>query len=181
MGRLIENLKNKYNLLVHYLHHNSEGKNVAFEIACKQEVLGVDFEYTAPGMPQQIGHVKQKFATIFNWVHAMLNGGKFTTYLQNGLWAEAVNTVMLLKNNLLTPHRHLSPFQQFLGRETEASCLQCKNLEKYVFSPTRITHTGLNYTIKALLIYGLAMLKVIPLVHTGFFNLKTKNIILPRM
>ena len=40
----------------------------------KKEGLGIDFEYTAPGMPQQNGHVKHKFTTPFNWVCAMLNG-----------------------------------------------------------------------------------------------------------
>ena len=47
----------------------------------------------------------------------MLNGGKFTTYLQSGLWAEAANTATFLKNQLITPNRNLSPFQQFFGKE----------------------------------------------------------------
>ena len=46
----------------------------------------------------------------------MLNGGKFTAYLQIGLWAEASNTAMILKNNLITPTRTLSSFQQFFGK-----------------------------------------------------------------
>ena len=49
----------------------------------------------------------------------MLNGGKFTNYQRSGLWAEAANTAMLLKNNLITPNRTLSPFQQFFGKETK--------------------------------------------------------------
>ena len=43
---------------------------------------------------------------------AMLNGGTLNTYIWNGLLAEAVNTAMLLENNL-TPKRNLGPFQQF--------------------------------------------------------------------
>ena len=46
----------------------------------------------------------------------MLNGGIFTTYLQSGLWAEAANSAMLLKNNLIIPNRILSPFQNFFGK-----------------------------------------------------------------
>ena len=45
-------------------------------------------EYTAPGTPQQNWGIECKFATVFNQVHIMLNG-KFTAYLQSGLWAEA--------------------------------------------------------------------------------------------
>ena len=46
----------------------------------------------------------------------MLNGGKFTMYLQSHLWAEAANAATLLENNLITPNRTLSPFQQFFGK-----------------------------------------------------------------
>ena len=119
---LIKNLKNKYNLQIQNLGCNNAGENAAFEKACKQDGLGVDFEHTVSDMPQQNGCIKQKFATLFNQVCAMLNGEKFNAYLQNGLWAKAANTIMLLENNLLTLNRNLSPFQQFLGREREASC-----------------------------------------------------------
>ena len=76
----------------------------------------VDFEYTAPGMSQQNGCVECKFATLFNWLQALLSGEKFNIFLCNSLWAEAANTSMLLENILLTPSRSLSPFQQFLGK-----------------------------------------------------------------
>ena len=62
----------------------------------------MDFEYTAPGMPQQNGHVEQKFATLINQVHTI-----------PGLWTNAANTTMLLKNNLLTPNRTLAHFNNF--------------------------------------------------------------------
>ena len=77
---------------------------------------GVDFEFTGLSMPQQNGCIERKFVAIVNWVCAMLNSGNFNAYLQNGLWAEAVNTTTLLKDNLLTPNRNLSPFQHFWGK-----------------------------------------------------------------
>ena len=78
--------------------------------------LGINFEYTAPGMHQQNGCVEHKFTTLFNWVHAMLNGGKFTIYLQSSLWAEAAKTATILENHLFTPNRTLSPIQHFFGK-----------------------------------------------------------------
>ena len=91
---------------VQYFHCDNAGENQAFEKTCKQEGLGIDFEYTAPGTPQQKGHIEHKFATLFNGVHAMLNGSKFTAFLHSGLWAEAANTAMLLKNNYSLPTEH---------------------------------------------------------------------------
>ena len=56
----------------------------------------------------------------------MLNGGKFNAYLLNGLWAEAANTATTLKNNLITPNRTLSPFQQFFekGKKNVLTAMQ---------------------------------------------------------
>ena len=102
---LIKNLKNKYNLQVEYLCCDNIGENVTFKKACKQEGLEIDFKYTVPGMPQQNSCVERKFATLFNQVCAILNDGKLKAYLQNGLWATAAKTVMVLKNNLLTSNR----------------------------------------------------------------------------
>ena len=113
---LIKNLKNKYNMQVQYQLCNNASENVAFEESCKQERLDVDFEYTAPGMPQQNGCVQQIFVTLFIRVCAILNSGKFISNLQNSLWADAMNTAMLLKNNLLILSRNLSPFQQVCGK-----------------------------------------------------------------
>ena len=52
----------------------------------------------------------------FNWVHCMLIGGKFSSFLRNSLWTEAAKTATLLENDLFTPTRDLRPFQQFFGK-----------------------------------------------------------------
>ena len=103
MIALIKDLKTKYNLQVQWLGCDNAGENQAFERTCNQEGLGIDFEYIAPGTPQQNGRVKGKFATLLNRVHAMLNGRKFTPYLRGGLWAEAANTATYLKITWLLP------------------------------------------------------------------------------
>ena len=107
---LVNNLKIKVHLQLQCIHCDNAGKNQAFKKTCKQEGLGIDLEYTAPGMPQQNECIGCKFVTLFNWVCSMLNDSKFTNFLQCGLWAEAANTAMLLENNLITPNRTLSPF-----------------------------------------------------------------------
>ena len=50
---LVNNLKIKFNLQLQYLCCDNAGKNQAFKKTCKQEGLGIDLEYIAPGMPQQ--------------------------------------------------------------------------------------------------------------------------------
>ena len=81
---------------------------------CKQEALGINFKYTVPGTPKQNGLVECKFTTLFNWLHTMLNGRKFITYLRCGPMVEAANTTILLENHLTTPKRTLAHFNIFL-------------------------------------------------------------------
>ncbi len=67
-------------------------------MASKQEGLGIKFEYTAPGTPQQNGQVEQKFATACGKVQAMLNDAKLTAVLHKELWTKASNTATMLEN-----------------------------------------------------------------------------------
>ena len=106
----------------------------------------------------------------------MLNGGKFTAYLQSSLWAEAANTATLLENNLVTPNRTLSPFQQFFGKGKKTVLASMQNLVECASPPSRTTLTGLNYPIQELPEFGLAMPKIIPPVHTGFATQKLKKL-----
>ena len=41
------------------------GENRALEAACKQEELGIKFEFTAPNTPEQNGRIERKFATLY--------------------------------------------------------------------------------------------------------------------
>ena len=79
--------------------------------------MGIHFEYTVHVEPQQTEHSERIFTTLFNGVCAMLNGGKYSLFLRNRLWAEAGNMTNLLFNNLFTSIRDFNPFQQFWGRE----------------------------------------------------------------
>ena len=112
-----ENLKTNYNIQVCYLCFDNTGKSVDFERAYKQDGMELEFEYTTQGSYQQNSWVKHKFATLFNWICAMINGRKFSSSLRNSAWVKADNTGTLLENNLVTPNRDLSPFQQFFGKE----------------------------------------------------------------
>ena len=112
--------------------------------ACKQEGLGVDFEFTAPGLPQQKGCIECEVATLFNWVCTMINGRKIDAYLQNGLWAKATNTAMLLENSLLYLNRNLIPFQQSFGKGKRSILSSMQEFGEMLSPPTEMKCAGLN-------------------------------------
>ena len=73
----IKNLKIKFGIQVRYTCCNNARENVDFDKSCKQELMGIEFEYTASITLQQNCHVEQKLT----------------------------NTATLLQNNLVTPNR----------------------------------------------------------------------------
>jgi hypothetical protein len=115
--KLIKDLKAKHGKIVKYIRCDNAGENVRLEAACKKEGLGIQFEFTAPGTPQQNGKVERKFATLYARVRAMLNQAGVTETLRHGLWAEAAATATLIENAVVTKQRNKSPHEEFYGVE----------------------------------------------------------------
>ena len=67
-------MKEKHNITVKIVRCDNAGENEAFKEACKQEGLGISFEYTAPRTPEQNGRDERKFQTLYGRVRAMLAG-----------------------------------------------------------------------------------------------------------
>ncbi len=65
---LIKHLKATLNYQVKFLRCDNAGENISTEEACKEEGLGVTFEFTAPNTPQQNGRVERRFATLYGRV-----------------------------------------------------------------------------------------------------------------
>ena len=113
---LFKELKNKHGVTVKTVRLDNSGENNAFEQACKQEGLGIKFEYTAPGTPQQNGRVERKFQTLYGRVRAILLSSGVNGTLRKRLWAEAANTATDLENILYKQGKNGSSFQQFFGK-----------------------------------------------------------------
>jgi transposase InsO family protein len=83
--RSSDHLKAKHGRTVKFIRCDNAGENKALEKACLKEGLGIQFEYTAPGTPQQNGKVERKFATLNARVRAMLNHAGLPSKLRQGL------------------------------------------------------------------------------------------------
>ena len=72
---------------MHHIRCDNAGENKALEIACIDKELGIVFEYTAPGTPQQNGVVERAFGTMLGNTKAIMNGAGFdekTSYILDG-------------------------------------------------------------------------------------------------
>ena len=71
---------------------DNAGENKVLERESDKNELGISFEYTAPGTPQQNGGVERTFVTVIGRARAMMNHAGFTTAKRQQLWCEAAQT-----------------------------------------------------------------------------------------
>ena len=76
--------------------------------------LGIIFEYTAPGTPQQNGVMERAFVTVMGRARAMMNHAGSTMAKRQQLWCEAAQTATMLDNILVQDSAKSPPFTQCL-------------------------------------------------------------------
>ena len=101
--------------------------------------LGIIFEYTAPGTPQQNGVVERAFVTMMGKTRAIMNGAGFDEKKCHLFWTEAANTVTYLENITIrkgttrTPHYLFygndAPYTQHLRQHTDMTYAQDQQKE----------------------------------------------------
>ena len=140
----ILDLKAMYGNYEKYARCDNTGENECFKLGLQTGSNECSFEYTMPDIPQQNGRVKRKFTILFNRVQAMLNGGKFSSILRDSLWAETANMATLFENNIFSPTRDLSPFQQIFRNRKRSILPSVQKFSKICI----ITHCGSSQQVK---------------------------------
>ena len=77
--------------------------------------MGISFEYTAPGTPQQNGVVERAFVKVMGRARAMMNHFGITMARRQQLWCEAAQTSTMLYNILVHDSAKSPPFTQCFG------------------------------------------------------------------
>ena len=73
----LKELRHTHKIKVEHIRCDNAGENRALEDLCIEKDLGIIFEYTALGTPQQNGVVKRAFATMLGKTRAIMNGAGF--------------------------------------------------------------------------------------------------------
>ena len=111
----IKALKARHKIQVKIIRCDNAGENKVLERESDKNELGIIFEYTAPGTPQQNGVVERAFVTIMGRARAMMNHTGFTMAKTQQLWCEPAETTTLLDNILVQDSAKTPPFTQFFG------------------------------------------------------------------
>ena len=108
---LMKTLQSNHGINTRYIRCDNAGENETLEKDCKNEGLGVSFEYTAPYTPQQNGRAERMLATLFGRCRSMLNTARLGESKRRLLWSECAATATKLQNITMedtkTPHQHL--------------------------------------------------------------------------
>ena len=94
-------LKARHEIQVKIIRCDNAGENKFLERESDKNELGIIFEYTAPGTPQQNGVVERAFVIVMGRARAMMNHAGFTMAKRQQLWCEAAQTATLLYNILV--------------------------------------------------------------------------------
>ena len=94
---------------------DNAGENKVLERESDKNELGIIFEYTAPGTPQQNGVLEKAFVTVMEKARAIMNHAGFTMAKRQQLQCEAAQTATLLDNILVQDSAKSPPFTQLFG------------------------------------------------------------------
>ena len=114
---LLKELRDTYGRHVDHIRCDNAGENQALESACIDKELGIVFEYTAPGTPQQNGVVERAFATMLGKTRAIMNGAGFDEKKRHLFWTEAANTITHLENITIRKGNTRTPYYLFYGKD----------------------------------------------------------------
>ena len=73
----IKGLKAKYGIDVKYIRLDNSGENRSLQKECEKHNLGIIFEFTAPGTPQQNSVVERKIPTLMGKIKSNDDRGSF--------------------------------------------------------------------------------------------------------
>ena len=113
----IKELKAKYGTDTKYIRLDNSGENRCLQKECDKRNLGIIFEVTAPGTPQQNSVVEIKIPTFMGRARAMMLTAGFSQQDKGKFWCEVLSTATKLDNIMVRKERTKPPFTLFYNDE----------------------------------------------------------------
>ena len=113
----MKELKAKYGIDIKYIRLDNSGENRSLQKECDKQNLGIIFEFTAPGTPQQNSVVERKIPTLMGRSRAMMITAGFSQQDKRKFWCEVISTATKLDNIMVRKERTKPPFTLFYNNE----------------------------------------------------------------
>ena len=113
----IRGLSKKYNIEIKRIRLDNSGENRSLQKECDKANLGIIFEFTAPGTPQQNSVAERRIPTLMGRVRAMLIQAGIDSKGKGEFWCEVISTATKLDNIMVRPERTKPPHTLFYGKD----------------------------------------------------------------
>ena len=113
----IKELKAKYGIDIKYIRLDNSWENRSLQKDCDKQNLGIIFEFSAPGTPQQNSVVERKIPTLMGRSRAMMLTAGFSQQDKRKFWCEVISTATKLDNIMVRKDRTKPPYTLFYNDE----------------------------------------------------------------
>ena len=113
----IKGLKTKYGIDVKYIRLDNSRENRSLQKECEKQNLGIIFEFTAPGTPQQNSVVERKIPTLMGRSRGMMIEAGFSQQDKRKFLCKVISTATNLDNIMVRKERTKPPYTLFYNEE----------------------------------------------------------------
>ena len=115
----IRGLSKKYKIEIKRIRLDNSGENRSLQKECDKSNLGIIFEFTAPGAPQQNSVAERRIPMLMGRARAMLLQAGIDSKGKGEFWCEVVSTATKLDNIMVRPERTKPPHTLFYGKDAK--------------------------------------------------------------
>ena len=109
----IKQLNSKFGIVVKNIRLDNSGENRSLQKECDRQNLGIIFEFTAPGTPQQSSGAERKILTLMGRSRPMMIQAGFSQQDKRKFWCEVISTATKLDNIMVRKERRKPPHTLF--------------------------------------------------------------------
>ena len=112
-------MSKKHNIEIKRIRLDNSGENKSLQKECDKANLGITFEFTAPGTPQQNSVAERRIPTLMGRARAMLIQAGIESKYKGEFWCEVISTATNLDNIMVRPERTKPPHTLFYGEDAK--------------------------------------------------------------
>ena len=115
----IRSLSKKHNIEIKRIRLDNSGENRSLQKECDKANLGITFEFTAPGTPQQNSVAERRIPMLMGRARAMLIQAGIESKYKGEVWCEVISTATKLDKIMVRPERTKPPHTLFYGEDAK--------------------------------------------------------------
>ena len=109
----------KHNIEIKRIRLDNSGANRSLQKECDKANMGITFEFTALGTPQQNSVAERRIPTLMGRARAMLIQAGIESKYKGEFWCEVITTATKLDNIMVRPERTKPPHTLFYGEDAK--------------------------------------------------------------